>query len=81
MKNWKMTVLLILCIVLGVGLILYPGFSERWNKRHQSRAIAQYSAAVQEEDTAALEKIRIIRVLFHRNAPLIKLYSLCEARK
>ena len=57
MKNRFMTVLLVFCIILGVGLLIYPGFSERWNKKHQTRAIAQYTAAVEQENTEALKEM------------------------
>ena len=57
MKNWKWNLLLAVCFLLGAGLLLYPGFSENWNKRHQSRAIAQYDTAVNGEDASALEEM------------------------
>ena len=55
MKNWKTTLFLVFCIIFGFGLLLYPGFSESWNSRRQSRAIAQYKAAVETGDTAEQE--------------------------
>ena len=51
-KHWT-TVLLVLILILGVGIILYPTFSDYWNSLHQSRAIASYTeavAAVSKED-------------------------------
>lgn len=40
-KHW---IEIILCLILltGVGLILYPTVSDRWNAVHQTRAIASY---------------------------------------
>ena len=62
MNNSRMTILLILCIILGTGLLLYPGFSERWNRTRQSHAINDYTTAVQKADTrwqeAVLENAR-----------------------
>lgn len=40
------TFLLILILLLGLSLLLYPSFSEFWNSRHQTQAIASYEALV-----------------------------------
>ena len=42
---------------MGAALLVYPAFSENWNHRHQTRAIAQYSSVVEEEDSKALEEM------------------------
>lgn len=34
--------ILILAVLIGAGLLAYPGFSDWWNNLHQSRAIAGY---------------------------------------
>ena len=34
--------ILILAVLIGAGLLAYPGFSDWWNDLHQSRAIAGY---------------------------------------
>ena len=51
MKNNKSTYLLILILLLGLSLLLYPTVSEYWNSLHSSRAIAGYS-----EKVASLDK-------------------------
>ena len=43
MKKSKSTVLLILILLLGLSLLLYPTVGEYWNSLHSSRAIANYS--------------------------------------
>lgn len=40
-KNWS-TIALILILVVGLSLMLYPSFSNWWNSMHQSRAVASY---------------------------------------
>ena len=40
------TLLLILAIVVGFGLLIYPTFADWWNSFHQSRAVASYAEAV-----------------------------------
>jgi len=41
------TIIAVLILVVGIGIIAYPTFSDWWNSYHQSRAIASYVAAVQ----------------------------------
>lgn len=51
------TILLVLMMVIGLSLLLYPTFSDYWNSTQQSRAIANYSemvAAMNDEDYSAL---------------------------
>lgn len=40
-KNWT-TILLGLIFLTGVGLLVYPTFSDYWNSLHQSQAIVNY---------------------------------------
>ena len=46
MKNNIMNLILILLFFVGVGLLLYPSFSDYWNSFHQSRAIANYAESI-----------------------------------
>ena len=46
MKGKKLTIILIIVFLLGVGIMLYPTISNQWNKRHSSRAIASYDEAL-----------------------------------
>lgn len=50
-KGTFSTVILILVLLLGLSLLLYPSFSDYWNSMHQSRAIATYAQHVAELDT------------------------------
>lgn len=40
------TILLIIVLLIGLSLLLYPSFSDWWNSRVQSRAISNYSELV-----------------------------------
>jgi len=42
MKKHLINFLLILFLVSGIGLLLYPTVSELWNSYHQSQAISNY---------------------------------------
>ena len=46
MKKHLSTALLLLVLLAGVALLLYPTASDYWNSFHQSRAIAGYAESV-----------------------------------
>ena len=45
------TILLVLILLAGLSLLLYPSVSDYWNSLHQSRAIATYAEEVANLDT------------------------------
>lgn len=45
-NNTFSTILLLLVLLIGLSLLLYPTFSDWWNNRVQSRAVANYSEIV-----------------------------------
>lgn len=51
MKSRVRTVLLILILVVGLALILYPTLSDQWNSRHATKAVTAYSEKTQTLDT------------------------------
>lgn len=55
-KHWS-TVLLLIILLIGVGLIGYPTFADWWNSFHQSRAIARYSEQVSQIADKDYEKM------------------------
>lgn len=57
MKIRWTTVLLLLVFFAGLGLILYPSFSDWWNYQHQSRAIVGYVEQVENLDEAQYEQM------------------------
>ena len=50
MRKHASTIFLILILVVGLSLMLYPSISNWWNEAHQSRAIAAYSQEVSKLD-------------------------------
>ena len=44
-KNTVITIVLVIIFAAGLSLMLYPSFSNWWNQRHQTQAIAGYVAA------------------------------------
>ena len=51
------TILLVMILLTGVSLLLYPTVSDYWNSFHQSQAIASYVEAVAEIDNTDYEKM------------------------
>ncbi len=56
MKKHLSTILLVLILVLGLGVLLYPTVSDYWNSIHQSRAIASYIEEIESMDPVVYEK-------------------------
>ena len=51
------TVLLILVLVIGLSLLIYPSFSNAWNQIHQTHAIEGYAELVSVLDNQQYEEI------------------------
>ena len=82
MKNNKSTYLLILILLLGLSLLLYPTISEYWNSLHSSQAIAGYSekvASLDKEDYGHIwEDAHIFNEGIHKRS---NVFSLDDAEK
>ena len=57
MKKHLSTILLVIVLVVGLGIMLYPSVSDWWNSFHQTRAIASYSDAVATMDNEIYDQI------------------------
>ena len=51
------TVILVVALIVGLGLLAYPSFSDYWNSFHQSRAVMSYAENVASMDTEEYERI------------------------
>jgi sortase A len=56
-KKHFTTIILILLLITGISLLLYPTISNYWNSFHQSQAIASYAETVTEIDQNQYEQI------------------------
>jgi len=56
-KKHLLTVLMLMGLAIGVGLLLYPSVANYWNSFHQTQAIMSYSEAVSQMDTEDYKKI------------------------
>ena len=50
-------IILVLIMLIGIGLLVYPTFSNWWNSFHQTRAIAGYTAAVANMDREDFDRM------------------------
>lgn len=57
MKKKRTDILLVLILLIGLSLLLYPSFSDYYNSFHQTRAIAHYAEAVAGIDTERYESV------------------------
>ena len=56
MRKKKSTIVLLLVLLTGLSLLLYPTVSDYWNSFHQTRAIASYIDAVAQLDDESYEQ-------------------------
>lgn len=57
MKRKLTTILLILLLFIGLSLLLYPSISDYWNSKHNTKAIAGYTEAVEKMEETDYEAI------------------------
>ncbi|MBR4068432.1 MAG: class C sortase [Clostridia bacterium] len=68
-KKWQ-NVLLVLVLLAGVALLVYPTFADYWNSFHQSRAIATYSQAVSTIENDHYDQIWADARAYNEQVPL-----------
>ena len=56
-KNGRITAFLVLLLLAGLSLLLYPAVSDYWNSLHQTRAIAGYAEGVAALDGTRYEEL------------------------
>jgi sortase A len=56
MRKHLSTIILVIVLILGVMILLYPTVSDYWNSFHQSRAIASYLEEIESIDPVSYEQ-------------------------
>ncbi len=51
------TLLLVVFALVGLGIMLYPSFSDWWNSMHASRSISEYVQAIEQFDDSDLQEM------------------------
>ena len=69
MKKHLSTIILVLILIIGLSLLLYPTVADWWNSMHQSRAISSYSEAVSLVDPAVFEEARSAAQSYNASIP------------
>lgn len=62
------TIILVIILLAGIGILLYPSVSDWWNSMHATRAIAGYVTAV--EDLSGQEKEALLKAAQEYNTGL-----------
>ena len=62
------TIVLVIILLVGVGILLYPSVSDWWNSMHATRAIASYVTAV--EDLSGQEREAMLEAAREYNSRL-----------
>lgn len=83
MKKHLINFLLILFLVSGIGLLLYPTVSELWNSYHQSQAISNYENKVEKLDTSKADEMRAAAEFYNQTLEkgVVPNYRLSEEEK
>ena len=57
LKKHFVTLVIVLIFIVGLGLLIYPTFSDWWNSFHQSKIIMDYSETVAQMDKEDYDRI------------------------
>ena len=67
MRKHLSTIVLVILLLIGLSLLLYPTVSDYWNSFHQTRAIATYAENVAALDNASYDAIWDAARAYNRN--------------
>lgn len=82
LRKHGMTLVLVLILLTGLGLLAYPTVSNWWNELHQSRAIMQYQDNVSQMSQADYKKmLKAARAYNKRLAQTGELWQMTDAQK
>ena len=60
-----LNVILVVILLVGIGLLVYPTFSDWWNSQHQTRAIVNYDSTVAEMDDSETEEMLAAAIAYN----------------
>lgn len=72
-KGLITTIVLVIALLVGLSVMLYPSFSDWWNQRVTSRAVANYDKVVAEMDHSDIDRMFARAEDF--NAQLAEMYA------
>jgi sortase A len=77
----KINFFLVVILIAGIGLLLYPSLSNWWNSFHQSKAIAGYIEAVSNMDKKEYERILEEAKQYNKNLKNASMWALSDSEK
>ncbi len=81
-SNRVMTLLLVLALLAGLFLLLYPTVSDYWNSLHQTRTITSYAENVAQLDRTEYEEMWAAAQRYNRTLPKREnVFALTEEQK
>ena len=81
MRKHLSTIVLVILLLIGLSLLLYPTVSDYWNSFHQTRAIATYAENVAALDNASYDAIWDAARQYNRNLCRSNSFRLSEEQK
>lgn len=63
------TILLVLVLIIGLSLLIYPSFSNAWNQRHQTHAIEGYAEQIARLNNEDYEQLWQDAVDYNKTLP------------
>lgn len=80
-KTDKVTILLMLILLAGAGLLAYPSVADWWNSFHATRAIKNYTEQIEKMDTSEYDAMRAEAEAYNRKLlAMPATYTLNEAQ-
>ena len=81
-KSNVVTILLVIVLIAGIGIMLYPTVSNWWNSYHQSKAIVDYDAEVSRMDQEDYDKVWESARSYNEKLPKVSAgYELTEEQR
>lgn len=77
-RSWISTLILVLLLLLGAGIMAYPTVSDWWNSLHSTRAIANYVEAVEAMTQEEKDAIFAAARAYNERLPLGVHFSLTD---
>lgn len=78
-RSWISTLILVILLLVGVGIMAYPTVSDWWNSLHMTRAIANYVEAVEAMTQEEKDAIFAEAHAYNEKLPLGVHFSLTDA--
>lgn len=59
------TIIFILLLLLGLGILLYPSFADAWNTRRANSLVTEYEQVIREKDNSEIENMKALAMAYN----------------